>query len=60
MFVKHQPNTRIRELSPEHAEIVRATLPAIGAHINEITPLFYQKMFAAHPELIADTFNRGN
>lgn len=60
MFVKHQPNTQIRKLSQEHAEIVRATLPAIGAHINEITPLFYQKMFSAHPELIADTFNRGN
>lgn len=60
MYVTHQPNTRLRELSPEHAEVVRATLPAIGAHINEITPLFYKKMFAAHPELIADTFNRGN
>ncbi|WJZ03681.1 globin domain-containing protein [Corynebacterium freiburgense] len=60
MYVTHQPNTKLRTLSDEHAEVVRATLPAIGAHINEITPLFYQKMFAAHPELISDTFNRGN
>ncbi|WP_448852631.1 globin domain-containing protein [Corynebacterium sp. 335C] len=47
-------------LSPEHAEIVRATLPAVGAAIGDITPNFYRRMFAAHPELIADTFNRGN
>ena len=49
-----------RELSPESAEVVRATLPVIGANIDTITPLFYDKMFAAHPELIRDTFNRGN
>lgn len=49
-----------RELSPEHAEIVRETLPVIGAHIDQITPVFYRTMFAAHPELIRDTFNRGN
>lgn len=49
-----------RELSPENVEIIRQTLPVIGAHIDEITPVFYQTMFAAHPELIRDTFNRGN
>lgn len=47
-------------LSAEHAEVIRQTLPLVGSKINEITPLFYQKMFAAHPELIADVFNRGN
>ncbi len=47
-------------LSPEHAEIVRATLPAVGAAIGDITPNFYRRMFGAHPELLADTFNRGN
>lgn len=49
-----------RELSAEHVEIVRETLPVIGAHIDQITPVFYQTMFDAHPELLRDTFNRGN
>lgn len=47
-------------LTPEHEETVKATISAIGAKIEEITPLFYKKMFTAHPELIANTFNRGN
>ncbi|MCY1659001.1 globin domain-containing protein [Dietzia sp. SL131] len=49
-----------RELSEEHAAVVRATLPVIGAHIDEITPVFYRTMFADNPELLRDTFNRGN
>ena len=52
--------TKTTRLTPEHEETVKATLPIIGAHINEITPIFYKRMFTAHPELIADTFNRGN
>ncbi|MFJ9408032.1 globin domain-containing protein [Streptomyces sp. NPDC101393] len=47
-------------LSPKSAETVRATLPAVAAVIGEITPLFYEKLFAAHPELLRDLFNRGN
>ncbi|MFC5719244.1 globin domain-containing protein [Streptomyces gamaensis] len=47
-------------LSPQSTEIVRATLPAVGGAIGEITPLFYNKMFTAHPELLRDLFNRGN
>ncbi|MEX2982539.1 globin domain-containing protein [Streptomyces sp. C36] len=47
-------------LSPRSTEIVRATLPAVGGAIGEITPLFYDKLFAAHPELLRDLFNRGN
>ncbi|TBO54450.1 hemin transporter [Streptomyces kasugaensis] len=47
-------------LSPKSTETVRATLPAIGAAIGEITPLFYEKLFAAHPELLRDLFNRAN
>jgi len=47
-------------LSAQSREIVQATLPAIGVAISEITPLFYRKMFAAHPELERDLFNRGN
>jgi nitric oxide dioxygenase len=47
-------------LSDKSAQVIRDTLPAVGAAIGEITPLFYEKMFTAHPELIRDLFNRGN
>ncbi|AWZ07489.1 MULTISPECIES: globin domain-containing protein [unclassified Streptomyces] len=47
-------------LSEKSAATVRATLPAVGAAIGDITELFYGKLFAAHPELIRDLFNRGN
>lgn len=45
-------------LSTESAEVIRATLPTVGAAIGDITPLFYSKLFAAHPELERDLFNR--
>lgn len=48
------------ELSPEQAEVIKATLPLVGAHIDEITTEFYKRMFSAHPELIRNLFNRGN
>ncbi|MCP3756907.1 globin domain-containing protein [Streptomyces sp. TBY4] len=47
-------------LSEKSTATVRATLPAVGATIGDITELFYRKLFAAHPELIRDLFNRGN
>lgn len=47
-------------LSDKSAETVRATLPVVGAAIGEITSLFYDKLFAAHPELLDNMFNRGN
>ncbi|MEL4163846.1 globin domain-containing protein [Corynebacterium bovis] len=47
-------------LTPEHERTVRETLPLVGAHIGEITRLFYRSMFAAHPEWERDLFNRGN
>lgn len=47
-------------LSTKATEIVRATLPAVGGAIGDITPVFYRKMFSAHPELLRDLFNRGN
>ncbi|MGG8405733.1 globin domain-containing protein [Streptomyces sp. 12297] len=47
-------------LSEKSAETVRATLPAVGAAIGDITELFYAKLFAAHPALLRDLFNRGN
>lgn len=60
MIVSTQPITDRSALSAEHAEVIKATLPLVGSKINEITPIFYKRMFAAHPELIANTFNRGN
>jgi nitric oxide dioxygenase len=47
-------------LEPQHCEIVKATLPLVGAHIGEITAEFYRRMFANHPELLRNLFNRGN
>ncbi|WP_320781785.1 globin domain-containing protein [Streptomyces sp. CRN 30] len=47
-------------LSEQSAPVIRATLPAVGAAIQDITRLFYRKLFAAHPELLRDLFNRGN
>ncbi|MEU9465042.1 globin domain-containing protein [Streptomyces avermitilis] len=47
-------------LSEQSAATVRATLPAVGAAVGEITARFYDRLFAAHPELLRDLFNRGN
>ncbi|MEV0171055.1 globin domain-containing protein [Streptomyces sp. NPDC050803] len=47
-------------LSEKSAITVRATLPAVGANLGEITERFYAGLFAAHPELLRDLFNRGN
>ncbi|MFE0641985.1 globin domain-containing protein [Streptomyces sp. NPDC058877] len=47
-------------LSDRSVPIVRATLPAVGGALDEITERFYGRLFAAHPELLRDLFNRGN
>ncbi|MDQ1042544.1 globin domain-containing protein [Streptomyces sp. V4I2] len=47
-------------LSEQSVPVVRATLPAVGAAIGNITELFYRKLFEAQPELLRDLFNRGN
>ena len=47
-------------LSETSAATVRATLPAVGGAIGEISSAFYGRLFAAHPELHRDLFNRGN
>jgi nitric oxide dioxygenase len=47
-------------LSATSAETIRATLPAVGGAIGEITTSFYARLFDAHPELLRDLFNRGN
>ncbi|GAA1950160.1 globin domain-containing protein [Catenulispora subtropica] len=47
-------------LSETSTATVRATLPAVGAAIEDITERFYARLFDAHPELLRDLFNRGN
>ncbi|MFJ3336119.1 globin domain-containing protein [Streptomyces sp. NPDC086766] len=47
-------------LSPESAAVVRATLPAVGGALDEITTRFYGTMFADQPQLLDGLFNRGN
>lgn len=47
-------------LSEQSTATVRATLPAVRAAIGEIAERFYEGLFAAHPELLRDLFNRGN
>ena len=47
-------------LSEKSTATVRATLPAVGAAIGTITERFYERLFAAHPGLLRDLFNRGN
>ncbi|WP_411574982.1 globin domain-containing protein [Streptomyces fradiae] len=47
-------------LSAESAAMIRATLPAVGGALDEITTRFYTTMFAERPELLDGMFNRGN
>ncbi|MET9550142.1 globin domain-containing protein [Streptomyces sp. NPDC006627] len=47
-------------LSAESAVLIRATLPAVGGALDEITTRFYATMFAERPELLDGMFNRGN
>ena len=47
-------------LSAQSTPIVRATLPAVGAHLTTITELFYRHMFEERPELLRTLFNRAN
>lgn len=47
-------------LTERSAATVRATLPAVGGAIGEISARFYDRLFRAHPELLRDLFNRGN
>ncbi|WP_310726260.1 globin domain-containing protein [Streptomyces sp. N2A] len=47
-------------LSEQSTPVIRASLPAVGAAMGDITELFYRKLFDGHPELLRDLFNRGN
>ncbi|MFF2390179.1 globin domain-containing protein [Agromyces sp. NPDC058104] len=47
-------------LSEQSRPVIEATLPVIGERIGEITPKFYGRLFAAHPELLDGMFSRAN
>lgn len=49
-----------QDLEPAHADMIRATLPLVGANIDAITRSFYRRLFDAHPSLLRNLFNRGN
>ncbi|MDQ6724602.1 MAG: globin domain-containing protein [Actinomycetota bacterium] len=46
-------------MSSQAELLVRATLPAVVERGTEISSVFYDRMFAAHPSLL-NVFNRGN
>ncbi|WP_239749380.1 globin domain-containing protein [Mammaliicoccus sp. H-M34] len=46
-------------LSEQTKEIVKQTVPVLEEHGNEITKVFYERMFEAHPELL-NIFNKSN
>lgn len=47
-------------LSEKSRPVIEATLPLIGERISHITPKFYDRMFAARPELLDGLFSRAN
>jgi nitric oxide dioxygenase len=47
-------------LSDKSRPVIQATLPVVGAHIQEIAQCFYRRLFTTHPELLDGTFNRGH
>jgi nitric oxide dioxygenase len=47
-------------LSDKARPVIEATLPLVGSRIGEITPKFYARLFAAHPELLDGLFSRSN
>lgn len=47
-------------LSDTSLPVIKATLPVVGEHIQEIASRFYAHMFEGHPELLDGLFNRGN
>ncbi|QRY63958.1 hemin transporter [Gordonia sp. PDNC005] len=47
-------------ISNDTRTTLEATLPAVEGALGAITENFYRRMFAAHPELLSDLFNRTN
>jgi nitric oxide dioxygenase len=47
-------------LSDTSFPVIKATLPVVGEHIQDIAQRFYKHMFEARPDLLDGLFNRGN
>ncbi|WP_432570784.1 globin domain-containing protein [Kineococcus sp. SYSU DK005] len=47
-------------LSERSRPVIEATLPVVAQNVEQIADRFYARLFAAHPELLDGTFNRGN
>ena len=47
-------------LSEKSRPLIVATLPLVGSRLGAITPNFYNRMFAARPELLDGLFSRAN
>ncbi|MFE4194541.1 globin domain-containing protein [Paenarthrobacter sp. NPDC056912] len=47
-------------LSEKSRPVIESTLPLVGSRIGEITVDFYNRLFAAHPELLDGLFSRAN
>ncbi|MGR0161735.1 globin domain-containing protein [Paenarthrobacter nitroguajacolicus] len=47
-------------LSEKSFPFIEATLPLVGSRIGAITVDFYNRLFAAHPELLDGLFSRSN
>ncbi|MGO4383890.1 globin domain-containing protein [Specibacter sp. RAF43] len=47
-------------LSEKSRPLIEATLPLVRSRLGAITPNFYGRMFAAHPELLDGLFSRAN
>ncbi|HET8795242.1 MAG TPA: globin domain-containing protein [Arthrobacter sp.] len=47
-------------LSDKSLPIIEATLPIVGERMPAIAKNFYQRLFAAHPELLDGLFSRAN
>ncbi|MFI5085649.1 MAG: globin domain-containing protein [Actinomycetales bacterium] len=47
-------------LSDQARPIIEATLPLVAERLPLITPNFYRRLFAAHPELLDGLFSRSN
>ncbi|MEO5779801.1 MAG: globin domain-containing protein [Arthrobacter oryzae] len=47
-------------LSDTAFPVIKATLPVVGEHIQDIAQRFYGHMFQARPDLLDGLFNRGN
>ncbi|MCH5644165.1 MULTISPECIES: globin domain-containing protein [unclassified Gordonia (in: high G+C Gram-positive bacteria)] len=45
-------------LTDSQRETLAATLPAVQGALGDITPTFYRRLFAAHPGLLDNLFNR--